>query len=88
MVRGTPEAADGYRQAKRAAAGASTEAKARVWEKFGGAMEEDYQLASRKFWQSIWCLRRGKQPPANTVYGGGGEQLTSTGDIVGRRKEY
>ena len=52
------------------------------------AMEEDYWSASRKFWLTIWRLRRGKQPSTNTVYGGGGELLTSTGDIVGQWKEY
>ena len=58
-----------------------------VWEKFGEeAMEEDYQSASRKFWQTIQCRRRGKQVSTNTVYGGGGELLTSTGDIVGQWK--
>ncbi|KAK3555030.1 hypothetical protein QTP86_005691 [Hemibagrus guttatus] len=31
---------------------------------------------------------KGKQLSANTVYGGGGELLVSTGDIVGRWKEY
>ena len=41
LARGTPEAADRYRQAKRAAAQAVAEAKTRVWEKFGEAMEED-----------------------------------------------
>ena len=41
LARGTPEAADGYRQARRAAARAVAEAKTRVWEKFGEAMEED-----------------------------------------------
>ena len=51
-------------------------------------MEEDYRSASRKFWQTIRCLRRGKQSSTNTVYSGGGELLTSTGDIVGRWKEY
>ncbi|KAI3369436.1 hypothetical protein L3Q82_007657 [Scortum barcoo] len=35
-----------------------------------------------------WHLRRGKQCSANTVYSAGGELLTSTGDIVGRWKEY
>ena len=88
LARGTPEAADGYRQAKRAAARAVAEAKTRVWEKFGEAMEEDYRSASRRFWQTVRRLRRGKQYPANTVYSGGGELLTSTGDIVGRWKEY
>ncbi|KAK3543034.1 hypothetical protein QTP70_008748 [Hemibagrus guttatus] len=52
------------------------------------AMEEDYRTASGKFWQTIWRLRRGKQLSANTVYSGGGELLASTGDIVGRWKEY
>ncbi|KAI3353538.1 hypothetical protein L3Q82_020068 [Scortum barcoo] len=33
-------------------------------------------------------LRRGKQYSANTVYSADGELLTSTGDIVGRWKEY
>ena len=31
---------------------------------------------------------RGKQSSTNTVYSGGGELLTSTGDIVGWWKEY
>ena len=51
-------------------------------------MEEDYRSASRKFWQTIRRLRRGKQSSTNTVYSGGGELLTSTGDIVRRWKEY
>ncbi|KAK3561731.1 hypothetical protein QTP86_012984 [Hemibagrus guttatus] len=51
-------------------------------------MEKDYRTASGKFWQTIWRLRRGKQLSANTVYSGGGELLASTGDIVGRWKEY
>ncbi|KAK3546351.1 hypothetical protein QTP70_025761, partial [Hemibagrus guttatus] len=38
--------------------------------------------------KTIRRLRRGKQLSANTVYGGGGELLVSTGDIVGRWKEY
>ncbi|KAK3539668.1 hypothetical protein QTP70_011124 [Hemibagrus guttatus] len=51
-------------------------------------MEKDYRTASGKFWQTDRRLRRGKQLSANTVYGGGGELLVSTGDIVGRWKEY
>ena len=43
LARGTPEAADGYRQAKRAAARVVAEAKTRVWEKFGEATEEDFR---------------------------------------------
>ena len=66
MAWGTPEAADGYRQAKRAAARVVAEAKTLVWEKFGEAMEEDYRSASKKFWQTIRRLRRGKQSYTNT----------------------
>ena len=52
------------------------EAKTRVWEKFGESMEEHYRSASKKFWQIICHLRRGKQFSTNTVYSGGGELLT------------
>ena len=85
---GTPEAVDGYREAKRAAARAVAEAKTRSWEEFGEAMEEDYRSASKKFWQTVRRLRRGKQCFTNTVHSAGGELLTSTGDVVGRWKEY
>ncbi|KAI3371008.1 hypothetical protein L3Q82_023658 [Scortum barcoo] len=54
----------------------------------GEAMEEDYRSASKRFWQTVRRLRRGKQYSANTVYSAGGELLTSTGDIVGRWKKY
>ncbi len=46
---GTPEAADGYRQAKRSAARVVVEAKTRAWEEFGEAMEKDYRLA----WEAV-----------------------------------
>ncbi|KAK3534104.1 hypothetical protein QTP86_002215 [Hemibagrus guttatus] len=81
---GAPEAAEAYRQAKRTAAWVVSEAKTQVWEEFGDAMEKDYRTASGKFWQTVRCLRRGKQLSANTVYSGGGELLALTGDIVGR----
>ncbi|KAK3550620.1 hypothetical protein QTP70_001026 [Hemibagrus guttatus] len=68
LARGTPEAAEAYRQAKRTAAGVVSEAKTRVWEEFGEAMEKDYRTASGKFWQTVRRLRRGKQLSANTVY--------------------
>ncbi|TWW59961.1 R2 Retrovirus-related Pol polyprotein from type I retrotransposable element [Takifugu flavidus] len=42
---GTPEAADGYRQAKQSAATAV--AKTRAWEEFGEAMENDFRTASK-----------------------------------------
>ncbi|KAI3376887.1 hypothetical protein L3Q82_000140 [Scortum barcoo] len=57
----------------------------KLWEEFGEAI---HRLALKKFWQTIWHLRRGKQYSANTVYSAGGELLTSTGDIVGRWKKY
>ncbi|KAI3352436.1 hypothetical protein L3Q82_005390 [Scortum barcoo] len=86
---GTPDAVDRYRQAKQAAARTVLEAKTRVWEEFGEAMEEDYRSALKRFWQTVRRLRRkGKQYSANTVYSAGGELLTSTGDIVGRWKKY
>ncbi|KAI3355548.1 hypothetical protein L3Q82_018375 [Scortum barcoo] len=86
---GTPDAVDRYRQAKQAnAARTVLEAKTRVWEEFGEAMEEDYRSASKRFWQTVRRLRRGKQYSANTVYSAGGELLTSTEDIVGRWKKY
>ncbi|KAK3549709.1 hypothetical protein QTP86_007157 [Hemibagrus guttatus] len=88
LARGTPEAAEAYRQAKRTTAVVVSEAKTRVWEEFGEAMEKDYRMALGKFWQTAQSLRRGKQLSANTVYGGGGELLVSTGDIVGQWKEY
>ncbi|GAA6106566.1 receptor-type tyrosine-protein phosphatase F-like, partial [Tachysurus ichikawai] len=88
LARGTPEAADRYQRAKRASARVVAEAKTRVWEEFGEAMEKDYRLASKKFWQTVRRLRRGKQCPAHTVYSGSGNLLTSTGDILGRWKEY
>ncbi|KAK3538840.1 hypothetical protein QTP86_015967 [Hemibagrus guttatus] len=88
LARGTPEAAEAYRRAKRTTAVVVSEAKTRVWEEFGEAMEKDYRTASGKFWQTVRSLRRGKQLSANTVYGGDGELLVSTGDIVGRWKEY
>ncbi|KAK3517140.1 hypothetical protein QTP86_003932 [Hemibagrus guttatus] len=88
LARGTPEAAEAYRQAKRTIAVVVSEAKTRVWEEFGEAMEKDYRMASGKFWQTVRRLRRGKQLSANTVYGGDGELLVSTGDIVRWWKEY
>ncbi|KAI3365471.1 hypothetical protein L3Q82_010545 [Scortum barcoo] len=55
-----PDAVDRYRQAKQAAAQAVLEAKTRVWEEFGEAMEEDYRSALEEilFWQTIRCLRK------------------------------
>ncbi|KAI3364112.1 hypothetical protein L3Q82_010940 [Scortum barcoo] len=86
---GTPDAVDRYWQAtSKPQPGRVLEAKTQVWEEFGEAMEEDYWSASKRFWQTVRRLRRGKQYSANTVYSAGGELLTSTGDIVGRWKKY
>ncbi|KAK3539743.1 hypothetical protein QTP70_013176 [Hemibagrus guttatus] len=84
LARGTLEAAEAYQQAKQTAAWVVLEAKTWVREEFGEAIEKDYRTG--KFWQTVRRLRRGKQLSANT--GGGGELLASTGDIVGRWKEY
>ncbi|KAK3572591.1 hypothetical protein QTP86_000401 [Hemibagrus guttatus] len=82
------EAAEAYRQAKQAAVRVVSEVKTLVWEEFGEAMEKDCWMASGKFWQTVRHLRRDKQLSASTVNSGGGEFLASTGDIVGRWKEY
>ncbi|KAK3521039.1 hypothetical protein QTP86_018753 [Hemibagrus guttatus] len=63
LARGTPEAAEAYRQAKRTTALVVSEAKTRVWEEFGEAMEKDYRMASGKFWQTVRHLRR-EEPEA------------------------
>jgi len=54
LAQGSPEIADGDRKARSAAASAVAEAKARVWEEFREAMEKDFRLTSRKFWQTVW----------------------------------
>ncbi|KAI3359972.1 hypothetical protein L3Q82_014302 [Scortum barcoo] len=82
VVVATPEPGGGHRKPSKPAARTVLEAKTRVWEEFGEAMEEDYRSASKRFWQTVRRLRRGKQYSANTVYSAGGELLTSTGDIV------
>ncbi|KAK3522918.1 hypothetical protein QTP86_008223 [Hemibagrus guttatus] len=64
---GTSEAAEAYWQAKQTTAVVVSEAKTRVWEEFGEAMEKDYRTALGKFWQTVRRLRRGKQLSANTV---------------------
>ncbi|KAK3571245.1 hypothetical protein QTP86_005959 [Hemibagrus guttatus] len=63
LARETPQAGEAYRQAKRTAARLVSEAKTRVWEEFGEAMEKDYRTASGKFWQTVQCLRR-EEPEA------------------------
>ncbi|KAI3356949.1 hypothetical protein L3Q82_003594 [Scortum barcoo] len=81
---------DRYRQAKQAAARRVLEAKTRVWEEFGEAMEEDYlSVGLEEILANRPAPQKGKkQYSANTVYSAGGELLTSTEDIVGRWKKY
>ncbi|KAI3353930.1 hypothetical protein L3Q82_005131 [Scortum barcoo] len=67
------------------------EAKTRVWEEFGEAMEEDYRLTSKRFWQTVRRLRRGKQYSANTVYSAGlcqgtGEENSADSPTLGFRR--
>ncbi|TWW78160.1 R2DM Retrovirus-related Pol polyprotein from type II retrotransposable element [Takifugu flavidus] len=88
---GTPEAADRYWQAKRSAATAVAEATTQAWEEFGEeefgeAMENDFRTASKRFWTTIQRLRRGKQCTVNAVYSGDCVLLTSTRDVVDRRR--
>lgn len=64
------------------------EAKTLTWKEFGEAMENDFQMALKRFWTTIWHLRRGKQCTVNTVLSGDGVLLTSTWDIVDLWKEY
>ncbi|TWW73382.1 hypothetical protein D4764_15G0007760 [Takifugu flavidus] len=51
-------------------------------------MENDFRTASKRFWTTIRCLRKGKQCTVNTVYSGDDVLLTSTRDVVDRWKEY
>ncbi|KAK3519870.1 hypothetical protein QTP70_006704 [Hemibagrus guttatus] len=63
LARGTPKAAEAYQQSKQTAAQVVSEAKTRVWEEFGEAMEKDYRTASGKFWQTVRRFRR-EEPEA------------------------
>ena len=67
---------------------AVSETKTREWEEFSEATENDFQLASRRFWQTVRRLSWAKQCFTNTVYSGDGMLLTSTGDVFQQWKEY
>ncbi|KAI3371803.1 hypothetical protein L3Q82_024365 [Scortum barcoo] len=78
---GTPDAVDRYRQAKQAAARTVLEAKTRVWEEFGEAMEEDYRGTGE-------CVPTSQgdhtsQPPREGLRQGTGEE--NSGPIVDPR---
>ena len=59
-----------------------------MWEEFGEAMKQNFESAPKKFWQTIWWIRRGKWNPVHTAFSVGGELLTSTESIVQWWKEY
>ena len=88
LSQGTPEAVARYRQARRAAAVAVSEAKQRVWEEFGESMEKDFRAAPKLFWKTIRHLRRGKRGTIQAVYSKDGDLLTSNEEVVGRWKEH
>ena len=88
LSRKTPEAVARYRQARRAAATAVTEAKQRVWKEFGAAMEKDFRSAPKCFWKTVRHLRRGKRGTIQAVYSKDGTLLTSTEEVIGRWKEH
>ena len=78
----------GYQRAQRAAAAAVAEAKQRVWEEFGKAMEKDFRVVPKRFWKAVWHLRRGKRGTIQAVYSKDGTLLTSTEEVIGQWKEY
>lgn len=53
---------------------------------FGEPTEKDFWTASKKFWHTVRRLRTGKQCSTYTVYSAGDLLLTSTKDIVKRRR--
>ena len=61
-----PEAEGRYRQARRSAAMAFGKAKTWAWEQFGEDMENNFRMASKRLWTTIWRLSRGKQCTVNT----------------------
>lgn len=67
---------------KRAAAQVVAEENTPAWEELRQAMEEDYRPTSKAFWQTVQCLRKGKQCPANVVYSDDRKLLSWTGDII------
>ena len=85
---GTPEAADGYQQAKQCAAVVVAEAKTRGWEEFGEARDNDFRTALKIFWTTIRSLRKGKQCTVNTMYSEDGVLLTPNKGTVDQCRDY
>ena len=81
MSCGTPEDADRYRQAMRCVATVVAEAKTRVLEEFGEAMDNDFRTASKMFWPTIRRPMVGKQC-VNTVARSAAHHPHCTKDVV------
>ncbi|CAM2097058.1 unnamed protein product [Caretta caretta] len=88
LPRNAHNKAEKYRMAKTAMAVVVIEVKSQAWEKFGETMENDYQMASKVFWQTIHHLRRGQQDIVEAVFSKDGETLTLTEKIIERWKEH
>jgi len=67
--------------AKRAAALVVAGAKIQVWEEFWETMENDFQLASRMFWQIIRQLRKESRDVPRFMLDLSGELLIRAKDI-------
>ncbi|KAI3367011.1 hypothetical protein L3Q82_009640 [Scortum barcoo] len=85
---GIPNAVDGYRQAKQAAAQAVLEAKTWIWEEFGEAMEEDYQVGLEEILANRPVPQKGEAVLCQHCLQCGWGAVSSTGDIIRRWKEY
>jgi len=83
LAREAPDAADMYRRVRWAVAPEVAVAKSVAWKEFGEATESDFRPASKRFWGTIWRLRRGRTGLAQSVLRSG-DPLTSNGDIVER----
>lgn len=61
-----------------------------VWEEFGEAVEKDFQIVSKRFWQTVRWLRGGILTThcEPSVGSEGGVLRTLPEDIVGQWKEY
>ena len=56
--------------------GEQHQAKQRVWEEFGEAMEKNFRSAPKHFWKTVRHLRRGKRGTIQAVYSKDGTLLT------------
>ena len=51
-------------------------------------MDKDFQATPKRFWKTIWHLRRVKRGTIQAVNLKDGTFLTSTEQVIGRWKEY